>query len=121
MNKKALFPLFLSFAAFSASVYSLASAAAYRPPVNHADAPLSAQHPAILSPSDDGFRVKVIRLYNGSIGVFTGDADIPDEILPADLSALPADAVARLRKGIYVRSREEYLNYIEDFSVGGGQ
>ena len=121
MNKKSLFALILSFAAFSASVYSLASATAYRPPAHDVPLTSSAERPVNLSPSDDGFRVKVIRLYNGSIGVFTGDADIPDEILPADLSALPADAVARLRKGIYVRSREEYLNYIEDFSVGGGQ
>lgn len=118
MNKKSLFTLFLSFAAFSASVYSLASAAAYRPPTDHASAPLSAERPAVLSPSDEAFGIKVIKLYHGSVGVFTENSSIPDEILPTDLSVLPDDAVARLKKGIYVYSREEYLNYLEDFSGG---
>ena len=118
MNKKSLITLFLSFAAFSASVYSLASAAAYRPPVHQADLPLSSEQPISLSPSDEDFGLRVIRLYHGGVGVFTGDSDIPDEVLSTDLSALPEDAVARLKKGIYVYSREEYLNYVEDFSGG---
>ena len=117
MNKKSKTLLTMSFAAFAASVYSLAAAAAYEP--NAAAAVTEPSHTAqtaIAETTSTAFSPKVIRLYNGQVAVFEEYGSIPIRILPISIDALPQETISRLKSGIYATSREEYLAFLEDFS-----
>ncbi len=108
-----------AFAAFCASVYSLASAASYRPAAGPVQMKVSdADQSRVSSGSgeEDTFRTRVIRLWQGRAAVFETGAETPEEILPADTSQLPEDVISRLKEGIFIYSQEQYINYLEDFS-----
>lgn len=117
MNKKSKTLLVMSFAAFAASVYSLAAAAAYEPTAAAAvtETPRTAQT-TISETTSPAFPPKILRLYNGQVAVFEEDADVPIQILPINIEALPQETLSRLKSGIYATTREEYLAYLEDFS-----
>lgn len=126
MNKTTKITLILSFAAFAASVYSLAAAAAYQPDivepaptitVSHTDNTSSVQpDPQPSALSDDPYRTKIIRLQRDKIAVFEEDSNSPIKVLPTDISQLPENAIERLKQGVYAYTEEQYQNYIEDFS-----
>lgn len=125
MNKRAKITLIAAFAAFAASVYTLAAAAAYQPgvvqpapsvAVSSADAPAAPEPTNPEAETDEPYRTKIIKLHNGRIAVFEEGSDIPVKLLPTDVSQLPDNAVERLRAGVYAYTAEQYQNYIEDFS-----
>lgn len=123
MNKRAKITLIASFAAFAASIYSLAAAAAYRPSVIQ-PAPTAAVSPTDTAsvpdlpeaPQDEPYRTKIIRLHRGRVAVFEEGSDSPIKLLPTDVEQLPDNAVERLKEGVYAYTAEQYRNYIEDFS-----
>lgn len=125
MNQRAKLFFIASFAAFAASVYALAAAAAYRPTVvppaptaaaavSPADTSAPAAHPT--AEAHEEYRTKIIRLYRGRVAVFEEGSETPVRLLPTDVDGLPANAVERLKEGVYAYTAEQYQNYVEDFS-----
>lgn len=124
-------------AALTISMGFFVSSAAYRPAACRSAAPLpaavsasalSGKEPATHASADasaEAPSVRVIRLCRvrqdasqpptDCLGIFEENSDTPLETWPVDLSALPDDAVARLRQGIRVFSQEEIVNCLEDF------
>ena len=113
MSVKNTLSMILAAAAFSASVFSLASAAEYRPPAEQAGA-LDATNAEVAEEAP--FTPKIIRIWNGKAAVFEPGAEEPDVILPADADSLPEEFWERLVKGIIIHTREQYNSYMEDFS-----
>ncbi len=124
MNKNAKITLVLSCAAFGASVYSLAAAAAYQPygtvptppPAVTVSATDATNPTSLPTTAPSPYRTRIIRLYRGKAAVFEEGSDVPVSFLPTDISQLPDDAVERLRAGVYAYTAEQYRNYVEDFS-----
>lgn len=117
MKKKAKIILMASIAAFIASVYSLAAAAAYQP--DNANSPSSVFSPEPNSEdaiSSEAFRTKIIKIYNGQIAVFEENTDTPIDILGANVQDLPENTIKQLNEGITVTTQNQYLSYLEDFS-----
>lgn len=119
MRKKATFTLALSAAAFAASVYALAAAAAYQPDQNTAT-PAAVSSSQIESSSkiseEESFSPKIIKEYNGNVAVFEENQAAPIKILDTQTNNLPPETAERLKKGITAFTRDEYLSYLEDFS-----
>lgn len=122
--------LFFAFSvvAFAASLCSLVSAAAYQPDsANSVPVENSSASSAVSTHSDvteittvpsstQHFRVKIIKIHNGSIAVFEESSERPIEILGSNIEDLPEDTKNKLNIGIRAATEEEYLSYIEDFS-----
>ena len=118
-SKKNAVALFFVFAAFCASVYSLASAASYEPVpvrVNDRISDTDVTPEPSDPPEEATFQAKVIRLWHGKAAVFDVGAETPEQILPADTESLPDDVISRLSEGIFIYTQEQYISYIEDFS-----
>ena len=111
MIDKRTLSLMIAAAAFSVSLYTLARAASYRPADKAAGAPAE----SAVSVTDT-FTPKVIRLWNGRAAVFEPGSTEPEKVLEADIESFPEEVWERLRKGIFIYSREQYINYLEDFS-----
>lgn len=121
MKKRDKITLVLSLAAFGASIYSLAAAAAYKPdianstPISNSSCE-SKESDRINEVSSEFFSVKIIKIYNGSVSVFEENSDIPIDILETNPDDLPEETVNQLNTGIKVTTQDEYLSYLEDFS-----
>lgn len=118
MKKKAKIILIASIAAFAASVYSLAAAAAYQPDgVDSSPTTVySTESNYNEAVSSEPFQTKIIKIYDGSIAVFEESSDTPIGLLGANIDDLPKDTVEQLNQGITATTQDEYLSYLEDFS-----
>lgn len=118
MRKKATFTLALSAAAFAASVYALAAAAAYQPEQNTATPATvsSSQSESLSQSSEESFSPKIIKEYNGNVAVFEENQTTPIKILDTLTDTLPPETAEQLKEGITAFTRDEYLSYLEDFS-----
>ena len=108
MEKKAKIIFIASCAAFAASVYALAGAAAYRPrvvqpaptvkAVSPADTPVPDEPPeSTPDASDEMYRTKIIKLYRGRVAVFEEGADTPVKLLPTDVGTVVNDYLMEQR------------------------
>lgn len=57
-----------------------------------------------------------MREYNGKIGIYRSGAAQPEQVLDVYVSMLPDEDKKMLAKGIYLKSRTELEERIEDYS-----
>lgn len=125
MSRRISLSFAFSLLLFAVSLCLLATSAMYNPRTRSVPDP-SPRVPVTLSDipeeatdrptEEEPFHTRVIRLYRGKIAVFAEGSDTPEQILPADPSNLPPDALERLREGIPAVTAEQYRNYLDDFS-----
>ena len=58
----------------------------------------------------------IVKLYNGRIGIFSSGSSVPDSVLDINVTLLPQSEQARLTDGIQVKTHDELLSLIENYT-----
>jgi len=63
-----------------------------------------------------GYAGYIVKLYNGRIGIFSSGSSVPDSVLDINVTLLPQSEQARLTDGIQIKTHDELLSLIENYT-----
>lgn len=58
----------------------------------------------------------IVKLYDGKIGIFSSGSSVPGQVLDINVALLPQSEQARLADGIQVKTHDELLSLIENYT-----